>query len=194
MRNKWVNIAMIALILIAPLSAQSRHQYYYDDDYDDNDDDGGYSYSQKSAPRLDAPGEKVIIVDPRSHRFAAYEADGTLVRSGTATAGSNYCRDLHRPCHTRTGTFRIFSLGDRSCKSHKFPLRTHGGAPMPYCMYFSHGQALHGSPEGEVVNGNISHGCVRLHVWDAEWLRFNFVEGPGPENNYRGTKVIIKPY
>ena len=55
---------------------------------------------------------------------------------------------------------------------------------MPYCMYFHGGQALHGSYE--VVNGNISHGCVRLHVNDARWLRFNFAEP--------GTKVIIKPY
>jgi lipoprotein-anchoring transpeptidase ErfK/SrfK len=45
---------------------------------------------------------------------------------------------------------------------------------------------LHGVPDGEVVEGNISHGCVRMHVVDAEWLRYSFV-------NY-GTKVVVKPY
>jgi L,D-transpeptidase ErfK/SrfK len=143
--------------------------------------------------QISPPGEKVIIVDPNIHAWAAYDADGQLVRSGLATAGSNYCRDLHRRCHTRSGSFRIYSLGSSSCRSHKFPL-PRGGAPMPYCMYFNGGQALHGSPEGEVVYGNISHGCVRLHVDDAAWLRFDFVDGPNAENSYKGTRVIVKPY
>ena len=55
---------------------------------------------------------------------------------------------------------------------------------MPYCMYFHGNQALHGSHE--TADANISHGCVRLHVGDAEWIRFNFANV--------GTKVIIKPY
>jgi len=156
-----------------------------------------YSSHNRHHPSLpdhiDPPGEKVVIVDPNVHAWGAYAPDGSLVRSGLATAGSDWCRDLHRRCHTRPGTFRIYSLGSRGCISHKFPL-PRGGAPMPYCMYFHGGQALHGSPDGEVVYGNISHGCVRMHVEDAEWLRFNFVEGPNSSNNYRGTKVIIRPY
>lgn len=140
---------------------------------------------------ISPPGEKVIIVDPRIHEFGAYSPSGELLRSGTATAGSNWCRDLHRPCRTRAGSFRIFSLGSVHCKSHKFPL-PHGGAPMPYCMFFNGGQGLHGS--NEVVRGNISHGCVRLHVDDARWLRFKFVEGPSSGNHYRGTRVIVRHY
>jgi hypothetical protein len=35
---------------------------------------------------------------------------------------------------------------------------------------------------------------VRLYVSDAEWLRYDFVEGPTSSNNYRGTKIIIEPY
>ena len=136
-------------------------------------------------------GQKKIVVDPQTHRWAAYDEDGRLVKSGMATAGSSYCRDLHRPCRTKVGTFRIESLGDADCKSHKFPVGR-GGAPMPYCMYFNGGQALHGS--NEVVNGNISHGCVRLHVKDARWIRFNFAEEPNSNNEGLGTLVIIKPY
>lgn len=100
-----------------------------------------------------------------------------------AASGSNWCADEQRQCHTRTGEFRIRSLGGAGCKSPSFPLPT-GGAPMPYCMYFNETQALHGSPH--VVRGNISHGCVRMYPSDARWMRYNFAE--------IGTKVIILSY
>ncbi len=127
--------------------------------------------------------EKVIVVNPRTHAWYAYGSDGKLVRTGLASAGSSWCSDLGRPCRTKSGTFRIYSLGDEDCISKKFPLGE-GGAPMPYCMYFNGGQALHGSHE--LAYANISHGCVRITVSSAKWLRFHFAE--------IGTKVIIKPY
>lgn len=130
-------------------------------------------------------GGKAVLVDPNVHAWGAYDTDGSLIRAGLISAGSNWCPDLGRPCHTYPGTYHVYSLGSEGCKSHIFPI-PRGGAPMPYCMYFHGGQALHGSPEGEVVEGNISHGCVRMHVSDAEWLRFNFVNV--------GTKVIVKSY
>lgn len=131
---------------------------------------------------ITANANKVIIVDPNSHTFHAY-SNGVLVRSGLVTAGSKWCRDLGRPCKTKAGSFRIHSMGSKSCSSSKFPIHR-GGAPMPYCMFFNKGQALHGSPN--VVRGNVSHGCVRLQVHDALWLRYNFATV--------GTKVVIKPY
>ncbi|MBX3709278.1 MAG: L,D-transpeptidase [Gammaproteobacteria bacterium] len=127
--------------------------------------------------------EKVIVVDPNVHTWGAYDSGGNLVRSGLATAGSSWCPDIGRPCKTKAGHFRIQSLGSADCKSSIYPLPK-GGAPMPYCMFFNGNQGLHGS--GEVVEGNISHGCVRMHVSDAEWLRFDFAK--------TGTKVIVKPY
>lgn len=134
-------------------------------------------------PQTISSREKVVVVDPTVHAWGAYGPDGHLVKAGLVTAGANYCPDIKRPCRTSVGTFRIFSLGSGSCKSHKFPVGR-GGAPMPYCMYFQGGQALHGSYE--VVEGNVSHGCVRMRVSDAEWLRFNFANV--------GTKVIVRPY
>lgn len=128
--------------------------------------------------------EKVVVVNPRVHAWGAYE-NGSLVKAGQATAGSGWCPDIGRPCRTAVGHFRVNSLGSEECKSRIFPVPK-GGAPMPYCMYFHGGQALHGVHEGEVVDGNISHGCVRMHIPDAEWLRFNFVKV--------GTKVIVEPY
>ncbi len=135
-------------------------------------------------PQHIASNEKTVLVDPNVHVWGAYQ-DGQLVKAGIASAGSDYCPDLGRRCHTSVGSFRVFSLGEPSCKSRIFPIPK-GGAPMPYCMYFSHGMALHGVPDSEVGEGNFSHGCVRMHVADAEWLRYNFVN--------IGTKVIVKPY
>lgn len=170
MRDQKIKLVffLFALILI-PFSVYARSHHH----------GGGGSMPQEISP----PGEKVIVVDPSIHRFGAYTPDGDLVRSGVATSGSNWCRDLHKPCHTKVGSFRIYSLGASNCKSHKFPL-PRGGAPMPYCMFFNGGQGLHGSYE--VVDGNASHGCVRLHVSDAKWIRFNFAEP--------GTRVIVRPY
>lgn len=140
---------------------------------------------------IEPTGEKKIIVDPRIHMWGAYDEDGKLVKSGMATAGGNYCKDLGRSCRTGVGSYRIESLGEKSCKSRRFPL-PRGGAPMPYCMFFNNGQALHGS--NAVVRANVSHGCVRLRVQDAKWIRYNFAEEPTSRNEYMGTLVVVKPY
>lgn len=142
-----------------------------------------YSSGGSMPSQIPAPGQKVIIVNPNIHAWGAYSPDGTLLRSGLATAGNSWCPDIHRSCRTRAGTFRIFSLGGPGCKSSKYPL-PRGGAPMPYCMFFNGNQGLHGSHE--VVAANVSHGCVRLRVDDAAWIRYNFAN--------IGTKVIVKPY
>lgn len=140
--------------------------------------------SQSKMPAtIDAPGEKVIIVNPQVHAWGAYSAQGKLIKTGLATSGSSFCRDLGKPCRTRIGVYRIYSLGEAGCYSKKFPLGR-GGAPMPYCMFFNGGQGIHGSHE--LAEANLSHGCVRVSVSDARWIRFNFAE-------YH-TKVIIEPY
>jgi lipoprotein-anchoring transpeptidase ErfK/SrfK len=140
-------------------------------------------YSSRLPDTINANGRKTIVVDPRKHVWGAYDANGQLVKSGLATAGSNWCKDIGRPCRTSVGTFSIQSLGNASCKSTRYP-KPRGGAPMPYCMFFNKNMALHGS--NQVVEGNVSHGCVRLRVSDAEWLRHNFANV--------GTRVIVKPY
>lgn len=133
-------------------------------------------------PQTIASKEKTIVVYPRVHVWGAYR-DGELVRAGLATAGGSWCADIGRSCRTSVGSFRIKSLGSASCKSSRYP-KPNGGAEMPYCMFFNGHQGLHGSKY--VMEGNASHGCVRLRVSDAEWLRFNFAN--------IGTKVIVKPY
>lgn len=141
------------------------------------------SYFSRLPHYMDGYHEKVIVVNPRKHVWGAYSADGQLLRAGLATAGSSWCPDIHRACRTRSGTFRIYTLGSRSCYSKRYPVGR-GGAPMPYCMFFNGNQGLHGSHE--IAEANLSHGCVRISVSDAEWVRFNFAT--------IGTKVIVTSY
>lgn len=164
----------------APKTKKSRHkQIEQAEDYPSSTGRGDY---ESRLPQQISTNEKTIIVDPHVHAWGAYE-DGRLIHAGLATAGSNWCKDLRRPCRTKVGVFRINSLGNSDCISSKYPLGE-GGAPMPYCMYFNGNQGLHGSEH--IAEGNLSHGCVRMSVDDAEWIRFNFARV--------GTKVIVKPY
>jgi hypothetical protein len=125
-----------------------------------------------------------IIVSPTVLAWAAYRANGELVRWGPISAGKDYCRDVHRYCQSKTGVFNIYEKHGPECISFKFPVGE-GGAPMPYCMFYSGGFALHGSP---LVPGyNASHGCIRLFIEDARWLNQEFIGS-------NQTKVIVLPY
>lgn len=149
----------------------------------------GYSkytdYGSRLPSTFDTKGRKVIYVNPNKYAWGAYDESGNLVKSGIATSGGEYCDDIDRPCRTNAGQYTIQSLGGADCISRSYPLPD-GGGLMPYCMFFHNGQALHGSPEGAVVEANISHGCVRMRIPDAEWLRYNFAQV--------GTKVVVEPY
>lgn len=123
-----------------------------------------------------------IVVQLSQLAWGAYDDDGNLVRWGPVSGGKGWCPDLHRGCHTATGTFTVYSKQGSGCKSTKFPI-PRGGAPMPYCMFFHGGYALHGSPS--VPGYNASHGCVRLFTDDARWLNQNFI-------SVGSTRVIIK--
>lgn len=135
------------------------------------------------ASTIPATGKGVFIFDPKQLAWGAYDADGNLVRTGAGSGGSNYCRDLHRRCHTPVGTFTVYNVKGAKCKSKIFPI-PHGGAPMPYCAYFRGGYAVHGSYE--VRPYNASHGCIRIHPSDAAWLTQNILRP--------GSTVIVKPY
>lgn len=133
--------------------------------------------------QIDPPGERMILVSPTQHAWGAYNANGQLIRSGVASTGADWCKDMDSECHTDVGHFRIRSLGGAGCTSPSFPL-PNGGGPMPYCMYFNSRQALHGYPHIDRVNR--SHGCVRMRTEDARWLRYNFAQ--------IGTLVVVEPY
>ena len=133
--------------------------------------------------RIEATGNRVFIFDPRMRKWAAYDVKGKRVKSGIASGGSHFCPDINRKCHTPVGTFRVYRTGGEGCASTQFPLGR-GGAPMPYCMFFHEGYAIHGSPD--VPNFNASHGCIRVQPKLAKWLNESFIT--------HGTTVIIRPY
>ncbi len=114
----------------------------------------------------------MLKVDLGKLAWAAYDSNGNLVRWGGASGGKNFCDDIGKGCKTVTGTFTFYKKSGSSCKSNLFPVGR-GGAPMPYCMHFSGGYALHG---GFVPDFNASHGCVRVPVHEAQWLNQNFVK------------------
>lgn len=141
--------------------------------------------------KIDSEDAKTIIVDLSKLAWAAYDAKGRLVRWGPASGGKAWCPDVRGRCWTPDGDFSVLSRGGSKCKSKKFPIGR-GGAPMPYCMFFHGGYALHGSPE--VPGYNASHGCVRLFPEDAKWLNQEFVDLSDNESKTPGTRVVILPY
>jgi lipoprotein-anchoring transpeptidase ErfK/SrfK len=121
--------------------------------------------------------------NPNTLSWKAVNANGHVVRSGRASGGRRYCPDIHRGCKTPSGVYHVISKGGPGCRSSRFPVGR-GGAPMPYCMFFSKYYAIHGSYE--LPHYNASHGCIRVSPSDAAWLSHNFVR--------IGTTVVIRPY
>lgn len=128
---------------------------------------------------------RMILIDPKLHAWGAYNRRGQLVHWGPAALGKTWCADVGRGCRTIRGEFTIYSRQGAGCRSHKYPLRKGGGAPMPYCMHFYKGFAIHGSPT--VPGYHASHGCVRIFPRDAKWLNQEFIQ-------IGSTKVLVKNY
>lgn len=115
---------------------------------------------------------KTILVSTKGLAWAAYDENGAMVRWGPASTGRSFCPDIGEKCTTPAGEFTIYRKGTENCESSEFPV-PNGGAPIPYCMFFKSGFALHGSDE--IPGYNASHGCVRIFTEDAQWLNQNFI-------------------
>ena len=149
-------------------------------------------YDVSPFPRyIEATNEKTIYVNQEQLAWAAYDEQGELVWWGPLSSGSGKCASEGH-CQTPSGEFRIIRKQDYDCTSTAFSQNTDGfesGAPMPYCMHFYRGYALHGS---DVVPGyRASHGCVRMFIEDARWLNEEFIDLPGA-GGFIGTRVIIE--
>ena len=133
-------------------------------------------------------GKKYFIFDPQRAAWAAYNAQGNRVMTGSASGGMDFCKDINEPCRTVTGTYHVFNKKGPDCKSNEYPIardgKVVGGAKMPYCMHFYDGFAIHAAYE--VPEYNTSHGCIRVLPGAAKWLNENFIDV--------GTTVIILPY
>lgn len=158
-------------------------------------DDGGYTHYTMSMAsdhkgssyfpeKREPTGRKVFVFDPKATAWAAYDAQGNRVNTGSASGGKDFCEDVGRGCRTVTGSFRVYSKKGEECTSSLYPVETHGGAKMPYCMHFHGGYSIHAAYE--VPNYNASHGCIRVLPSAAKWLNQNFID--------IGTTVVVKPY
>ena len=141
-------------------------------------------------PKQMAPHEKQIIVDQDKLAWGAYDTNGKLLNWGPIASGRDNCPDSKKSCRTMSGIFRMFSKENSRCTSDVYPVGR-GGAPMPYCMYFHKGFAMHGS--NDIPGYRASHGCVRMFTRDAKWLNEEFVDISTDENDQRGTQVIVRP-
>lgn len=130
--------------------------------------------------RIEPRGQNLLLISLRLQAFAAYDPYGRLVHWGPVSAGRGYCPDVGRRCGTPRGNYRIYSRGGSGCVSSKYPIGR-GGAPMPYCMFFYKGFAMHGS---FLPGYHASHGCIRMFREDARWLNRHFVRS--------GTRVLIR--
>jgi L,D-transpeptidase ErfK/SrfK len=129
-------------------------------------------------------GRTVIIFDPKLNAWGAYDEAGRLVNWGPGSSGKAWCPDTRRACRTPAGHFTIFEKRGQGCFSTKYPF-PRGGAPMPYCMFFSNGYAFHAS--NAVPGFNASHGCIRIFYKDAQWMNQSFI-------GVHHTQVIVLPY
>ena len=186
----------MSIVPIANASFYEEDGYYQSSGNDDgyryeNDLDRGYNSDRRDESEMDYNSQDTSRYHSSYHQssnyrgqrnsirvnlgnltWEAFDDRGELVNSGRVSGGKSYCPDIHRGCRTVTGTFTIHSKRGAGCKSTRFPVGK-GGAPMPYCMFFHGGYALHGSYQ--VPNFNASHGCVRMPPDQARWLNQNFV-------------------
>ena len=133
---------------------------------------------------LDATGRKRFLFDPKLAAWAAYDAEGHRVMTGSASGGKEYCDDAGAPCRTATGRFHVYNKRGLDCRSGEYPVETSGGAKMPYCMYFFRGFTIHAAYE--VPTFNTSHGCIRVWPSAAKWLNEQFID--------IGTEVTVLSY
>ena len=134
--------------------------------------------------RREPEKENVFIFSPNEHTWAVYDKGGMRVGLGKATGGKDFCPDMQEECRTVEGRFRVFRKEDKECTSKTFPIDEGGGAPMPYCMFFHKGYAIHGS--ANVSNLNISHGCIRVSKAAAKWISKYYI--------HEGSYVYVLPY
>ncbi len=171
-------IILFPLLIIGLTGCSNSHHSFFANDHTD------YYQTEYYFPETrEATGHSVFIFDPKYTSYALYDEDGHLVQQGRASGGQFFCADTGRACTTPAGTYRIYRKHGEDCKSSKFPLGR-GGAPMPHCMFFTGGYAIHGS--NDVPDHNASHGCIRVPPGDAAWLSEYHLE--------IGDTVIVRSY
>jgi lipoprotein-anchoring transpeptidase ErfK/SrfK len=126
----------------------------------------------------------IFIFDPKNLQWAVYDKKGDRVGMGKGVGGKDFCPDINKPCRTVEGVYTVFRTENEACTSKTFPIDEGGGAPMPHCMFFYKGYAIHGS--NQLPDKNASHGCIRVSKEAAEWMNTYYIQP--------GSIVMVLPY
>lgn len=116
---------------------------------------------RRPRPAAVPEGASWVHVDLSEQVLVAYESDqpvyATLISAGIGGAPER---------RTRTGLFEVWlkSLHDRMHGEGYFV------EEVPFIMYFSRGQAVHGAFWHDAFGRPASHGCINLSPADARWL------------------------
>jgi lipoprotein-anchoring transpeptidase ErfK/SrfK len=126
----------------------------------------------------------VIVIRRESKGLFLYERGRLVRRLGVATGTWEYPTPL--------GTFAVV---DKQYNPWWYPPSSEwarGLEPVPpgpgnplgtrWMGLSVYGVGIHGTPDAASIGYSASHGCIRMHIWDAEWL-FERVE--------LGTPVVI---
>ena len=154
---------------------QVHHTKHYLRDY------RGYWHFPKKIPSI---GKRQFVFDPKVAAWAAYDAQGNRMLTGSGSGGKNICEESGQSCRTVTGTFHVYNKRGPNCTSGEYPVETNGGTKMPYCMYFFQGYTIHAAYE--VPPYSSSHGCIRVLPSAAQWLNEQFIT--------IGTQVVVLSY
>ncbi|MEY4372030.1 MAG: hypothetical protein RL219_799 [Actinomycetota bacterium] len=115
-----------------------------------------------AGPRSSSPVPHVEVDLDRQIAFVVL-ADGVTILDVSTGSGKTY-RDpgsgSEEVAYTPTGTFSTYRTVDQLVRA---PLGT-----LYKPLYFKQGWAIHGEPIVPPYPG--SHGCVRTHDWDQDWL------------------------
>jgi lipoprotein-anchoring transpeptidase ErfK/SrfK len=118
-----------------------------------------------------------VLIDRGTHQLTLYKGDRVVRRFGVAVGQSVY--------PTPTGTFTIV---DKQMHPWWYPPNSAwaaGEKPVPpgpsnplgtrWMGIDSPGVGIHGTPNAASIGYSESHGCIRMHIPDAEWV-FNHVD------------------
>ena len=124
--------------------------------------------------QINPDGHRHLVIDLKKFAFGAYNKQGQLIHWGPARGGSMKCPLSNKSCQSVLGHYKIYRMKGADCYSRTYPLIAKGGAPMPYCMFYYKGYAIHASTLSGFFNH--SRGCIRLFYDDAKWLNQDFVK------------------
>lgn len=84
--------------------ADDAGQLHYTTPYQDD------TRGQKVFPATwNVKGKKLFVFDPNADAWAAYDAQGNRVMTGSASGGMDRCPDADESCRTVVGTFAVFN-------------------------------------------------------------------------------------